>query len=71
MEEGNKIEKKRKREIRKKRKIKEGRREKREKKENEKKGKEEEEKWRRTGCSPSIFSAFDKPRSRHCSRSKR
>ena len=29
--------------------------EKREKKEKEKKGKEDEEKWRSTGCSPSIF----------------
>ena len=54
--------------------------EKREKKEKEKKerkerkerkGKKEKENLRRTDCSPSIFPMFDRPRSRHCSCSKR
>ena len=71
MEEGNIIEKKRKREKRKKRKRNEGMREKKENKENEKKGNEVEEKGRRTGCSPAIFSAFGRPRIRQCSRFKR
>ena len=68
MEEGNVIEKKRKREKRKKRKRKERMRENRER---ERKGKENEEKGRRTSCSPSIFPAFGGPRSRQCSRFKR